>query len=576
MLGEEAAPIPEETLPTAIIAADVEVWLSATKPVALLALLKDPDYRAAITPIFAGFQPNAKSLALPLVRSRLAQAAIKDDKIAGKLRGLSETDPKPLPAEAKPAESVPLPTPKPDPMPLLKADRDARRKERDTARQELAEAQRTLDASVKAYAQLEAERDEARQTARKQADRILRLERQTAKARQIEVRLLKALSEDKVSPVPSTRQHSAGAKESSIRTVSATWPVAVAHLLDKAKFDTALALAEDVLKTDGEDLDALQIAVRAYEGRKEPKPAFSMARRLLSLQVRFGDFPAASETLLTLLRLAASPTQTEPDARLFFAAFPVSDGAAVTAARLMLGRLRGVSPLTYEWLTDYITTRTTLAPTLMPPPGALGSDDPLPLPLKLGRPITARMLTDAVDRAQIELVDAARSALQALKTTDAETYTRVWDALEQTASDDPLRLLPLKRVPRGAAVVDGSNVAWFDQESLVHGLPRLRHIAAIRRTLWAKGFFPVVLYADANLPYSIDDRPALLKMRDRLELTFVDAGTAADEVLLRVAKQLGAILVTNDKMEDWDPEHTVRKVRYTVSLGGEAHLLSGI
>ena len=575
MLGEEAAPIPEETLPATMVA-DVEVWLGATKPAALLALLKDPDYRAAITPIFAGFQPNAKSLALPLVRSRLAQAAIKDDKIAEKLRGLSETDPKPLPAESKPAEPVPPPTPKPDPMPLLKADRDARRKERDAARQELAEVQSALDASVRAYAKIEAERDEARQTAQKQTDRILRLERQTAKARQIEVRLLKALSEDKVSPVPSTRQHSAGSRESSAKTVSAAWPVAVAHLLDKAKFDTALALAEDVLKTDGEDLDALQIAVRAYEGRKEPKPAFSMARRLLSLQVRFGDFPAASETLLTLLRLAASPAQTEPDARLFFATFPVSDSAAVTAVRLMLGRLRGVSPLVYDWLTDYITTRTPLAPTLMPPPGALGSDDPLPLPLKLGRPITARMLTNAVDKAQIGLVDAARSALKSLETTDAETYTRVWGALEQAASDDPLRLLPLKRVPRGAAVVDGSNVAWFDQESLVHGLPRLRHIAAIRRTLWAKGFFPVVLYADANLPYSIDDRPALLKMRDRLELTFVDAGTAADEVLLRVAKQLGAILVTNDKMEDWDPEHTVRKVRYTVSLGGEAHLLSGI
>lgn len=578
MLGEEAAPIPEETPPTAIVAADVEVWLSATKPVALLALLKDPDYRAAITPIFAGFQPNAKSLALPIVRSRLAQAAVKDDKIAEKLRGLSETDPKPLslPADLKPAAPPPPPTPKPDPLPLLKADRDARRKERDTARQELAEAQRELDASVKAYSQIEAERDEARQTARKQADRILRLERQTAKARQIEVRLLKALSEDKVSPMPLTRQRSAGAKEASIRVVSAAWPVAVAHLLDKAKFDTALALAEDVLKTDSEDLDALSITVRALEGRKEPKPAFSMVRRLLSLQVRHEDFPAAAETLLTLLRLAASPEQAEPDARLLFAAFPVSDDVAVAAVRLMLGRLRGVSPLAFDWLTDYITARTSLAPTLMPPPGALGSDDPLPLALKLGRPVTARMLTDAVDRAQVELVNIARSALQALETTDSETYFRVWAALEQAASDELARLLPLKRVPRGAAVVDGSNVAWFDQESLVHGLPRLRHIAAIRRTLWAKGFFPVVLYADANLPYSIDDRPALLKMRDRSELIFVDAGTAADEVLLRVAKQLGAILVTNDKMEDWDPEHTVRKVRYTVSLGGEAHLLSGI
>ena len=578
MPGDEAAtPIPEETAPAATLA-DAEGWLNAVKPAAIVALLKDPDFRAAITPIFAGFQPNVKSLALIPVRNRLLQAAVKDDKIAEKLRELSEAQPKPVPPPPVEADAKPISTPAPklDPVPALKADRDARRKERDAARLELAEARAALDGAVKARVAAEADRDEARATLSKQAERIARLERQAIKAKQVEARLLKALSEDKVSPLPSARQPSAGAKETSGRTVSAAWPVAVAHLLDKAKFDTALMLAEEVLKADSEDLDALQIAVRACEGRKELKPALGMARRLLVLQVRFGDYPAASETLLTLLRLAASPEQTEPDVRLFFHAFPVSDNAAVAAARLMLGRLRGIRPAAHDWLTDYITSRTPLAPTLMPPPGALGPDDPLPLDLKLGRPVTARMLTDAVNRAQIGLVDAARSALQALEAADSIVYARVWAALEQAASDELARLLPLKRLPRGAAVVDGSNVAWFDQESLVHGLPRLRHLTAIRRTLWAKGFFPVVLYADANLPYSIDDRPALLKMRDRSELTFVDAGTAADEVLLRVAKQLGAILVTNDKMEDWDPEHAVRKVRYAISLGGEAHLLSGI
>lgn len=569
MSGEEA---PKTTL------ADAEAWLRAAKPAAILALLKDPDYRAAITPIFAGFQPSIKSLSNPLVRSRLAQTAVKDDKIAEKLRLLAETDPpapKPPPAEARPVKTAPL-VPMIDPVPALKAERDARRKERDSARQELAETMTALDASVKALVLAEAERDEARSTAKKQAERIARLERHAAKAKQIEARLVKALSEDKVSPLPSTRQHSTGPKEPQGDAVSAAWPVAVMHLLDKAKFETAQALAEDVLKTDPNDKDALQIAVRALEGRKEPRPAFGMAYRLLALQVRQTDYPAASETLLQLLRLAASPEQAEPEARLFFSGFPAADSAAVTATRLMLGRLRGISPAASDWLTAYLASRTTLAPVLMPPPGALSPDDPLPLPLPLGRPVTARMLTDAVDRAQLPLVDAVRLALQALAAADGETSARVWAALEQAASDDPLRLLPLRRTPRGAAVVDGSNVAWFDQESLVHGLPRLRHITAIRRALWAKGFFPVVLYADANLPYSVDDRPALLKMRDRQELTLVDAGTSADEVLLREAKKLGALLVTNDKMEDWDPEHTVRKVRFTVSLGGEAHLLSGI
>ncbi len=583
MSGEIDAPtedavleeVAEEALPQTTLA-DAEGWLNAIKPAAVLALLKDPDYRLAVTPAFTGFQPTPKSLALPLVRGRLAQVAVKEQKLAEKLQALADSDAKPVPRPAAPAVPTPLPPPvKPDPVPALKAERDARRKERDAARQELAEAQAALDAAAKARASAEAERDDARQTAKKQSERIARLERQAAKAAQTEARLVKALNEDKVSPPPPQRRPSAGPEPEPL-AVSAAWPVAVSHLLDKAKFDTALSLAEDVLKTDPGDPDALQIAVRALEGRKELRLAFGLACRLLTVLSRRADYPAASEALLTLLRLALSPEQAEPNVRLFLAGFPAADGGAVSAARLMLGRLRGAAPAAHGWLAEYIAARTTLGPVLMPPPGALGPDDPLPLTLPIGRPVTARQLTGAVDRAQTALVDSARSALQALEAADGKACFRVWAALEQAASDDLSRLLPLKRVPRGAAVVDGSNVAWFDQESLAQGHPRLRPILAIRRTLWAKGFFPVVLYADANLPYFIDDKAALLRMRDRQELTLVDAGTAADIVLLRVAKQMDAPLITNDKMEDWDPEHTVRKVRYTVSAGGEALLLSEI
>lgn len=577
MSGETDAPTEENLLPTTTLA-DAEGWLSAIKPAALLSLLKDPDYRLAVIPVFAGFRPDAKSLTSPLVRSRFAQAAVKEDKLAEKLQLLAESDAKPAPKPAAAAPPTPPPPApiKPDPVPGLKAERDARRKERDAARQELAEAQAALEAAAKARTSAEAERDEARHLAKRQSERIARLERQAAKAAQTEARLVKALNEDKVSPPPSPRSRSAGPRKPEPPAVSAAWPVAVSHLLDKAKFDTALALAEDVLKSDPDDADALQIALRASEGRKDTRLAFSLARRLLAVLVRRDDYPAAAEALLALLRLAPSSEQAEPDVRLFLAGFHTSDSGAVSAMRLMLPRLRGVSSSAFDWLTAYVTARTALAPILMPPPGALGPDEPLPLALPLGRAVTARQLAGSVDRGQSALVDAARSALHALEAGDPGAYARVWAALEQAASDDLSRLLPLKRVPRGAVVVDGSNVAWFDQESLAQGHPRLRPILAIRRTLWAKGFFPVVLYADANLPYFIDDKPALMGMRDRQELTFVDAGTTADEALLRVAKQMNAPLITNDKMEDWDPERTVRKVRYTVSASGEALLLSEI
>ena len=493
------------------------------------------------------------------------------------MRSLAETAPISSPPEAKPpAPPKADAPPKPDPLPALRAERDARRRERDAARLELAQASVERDAAAKARLQMEEERDDAQRLQKKQAERIARLERQMVQAKQTEARLVKALNEDNVSPPPASRSRSVQSGEPNAPAVSAAWPAAVRHLLDKGRFNTALALAADVLKTDGDDLDALQIAAQGSEQLGEPRSALVYARQLLALQARRPDIASAGETLLTVFRLAGSPEQAEPDVRLFLAVFPAENSAAVAAARLMLGRLRGLDPAAYNWLGEYLAARTALLPVLMPPPDALGPDDPLPVALPLGRPVSARQLAEAVDRMQAALVAAGRTALAALEASDPDAARRVWAALSLAAADDPARLSPLRREPRGAAVVDGSNVAWFDQESLVHGKPRLRPILAMRRTLWERGFFPVVLYADANLPYFIDDKPALLAMRDRGELTLVDAGTVADEVLLRVAKQMQAPLITNDRMQDWDPEGEVRKVQYAISMTGEAHLLSKI
>ena len=137
-----------EALPTAD---EVAAWLGVIKPAAVLALLKEPNFRAAVTPAFAGFRPDAKSYALPLVRSRLAQAASKDQKLAKKLHALADTAQEKaaqalsVQADAPASKPPPLPKaetpPKPDPLPALRAERDARRRERDAARLELKQAQ---------------------------------------------------------------------------------------------------------------------------------------------------------------------------------------------------------------------------------------------------------------------------------------------------------------------------------------------------------------------------------------------------------------------------------------------------
>ena len=580
LVAEDSEPAEAETTgPEAepLDASTVQGWLARLRPAAVLALLKDPDHGFAVSRVFLGFRPDAKGYANPLVRSRLVQAAMKDAQLAGKLREMAEAEPVPSPLAPKPpparAQSAPGDAEKPDPTVAVRAERDQRRRERDEARQALTLAQVERDAAQKAQRSAEAGRDESLGLARKQAERISRLERQLARSQQAETRLLKALNEDKVSPPPSTPARSPRTAQTETAPTVSPWLTAVHHLLDKGKFDATLALAEDVLKANADDGDALGIASQALEGKKDARAAAAYSSRLLLVETTRQEIVAAAETLRRLLRLLPRPEGAEAEARQFLAALSPADGPGVEAGRLLLSRLRGADPYTHGWLANIIVTQTSLAPVLMPPPGALGPDDPLPLKLGLGMAATARSVIEAVDRGD-SLVDAVRSALLALEADDPQTHSRIWAALEQAASDDPARLIPVRRTPRGPAVVDGSNVAWFDQESLVHGQPRLRHLLAVRRRLWVRGFFPIVLYADANLPYFIDEPASLRGLRDSRELQLVDAGTQADEVLLRTAKLLGAPLVTNDRMEDWDPDHEVTKLRYTISPGGEAHLLN--
>ncbi len=575
------ADLPEAEAPSAATPEEARGWIEQLKPAAVLGLLRDPDHALNISRAFFGFRPDAKSYANTLVRSRLAQAAVKDSLFAKKLRELTElTAPLPAaPAPPSPASAVAPASPadpKPDKSDTLRAERDQRRRERDEARQALSVAQSERDEALKMRGKLEAERDEALRQSKKQTERIARLERQTLKQQEVEARLVRALNQDKISPPPTAAARTAGPTPPESEEKISLWLTAVYHILDKSKFDQALTLAGDVLKADADNADALEIAVRAWEGRRELTQALPYLRRLLAVQIARREIGGAADTLGRLLKMVGEPARAEAEARRFLTSLLPENHSDVEAGRRLLARLRGADPAAYAWLTAYIAAHTPLGPVLMPPPGALGPDDPLPLRVKPGQAVTARSLADAVDQGDVALVDAARNALAALEKSDAETHGRVRLALEQAFQDDPSRLLPLRRVPRGPIVVDGSNVAWFDQESLTYGKPRLRHLREMRRFLRGRGFFPVLLYADANLPYFIDEPAPLRLMQNRRELLLVDAGTVADEVLLRMAKHLSAPLVTNDKMEDWDPEGEVPKVRYTISLGGEAHLLTDI
>ncbi|MBL4917606.1 NYN domain-containing protein [Szabonella alba] len=104
---------------------------------------------------------------------------------------------------------------------------------------------------------------------------------------------------------------------------------------------------------------------------------------------------------------------------------------------------------------------------------------------------------------------------------------------------------------RPPVVVDGSNVLhWRD------GTPQLDSLKTVLRELELSGYQPGVVF-DANAGYQIAGRylhdgalgRKLGLPKDRVMV--VDKGMPADPVILRAARDMNAIIVTNDRYRDW-------------------------
>ena len=562
----------------------VHAWLAQIKAGAILALLREPDFAYLSMNAFAGYRVNAASYALPLVRGRLAREAIKNEAFAEKLQTLAEA------ATAQPPPAVPVPVPTLSPAPdvppapppptdreLLRAERERAktvRVERDGARLALADAQTAREQAVDTQRQAEASRAEAERHASDMEKEAARWKRRVERLREEALShsaerdtLRKSLKQALAEPRPAPSGDGAEPRSSSAPSPAALWQTAAAHLLHRRRYDLALLLAEEVLRLDAQNVPALDMAAQVYEARGQGALAAPLVSLLLEQAVGGGRMADAADAWLRGLRLAP-PADAEKSLRVLLRALRPDDLAGVRQMRVVLSRLPSLAPQAQSVIVEQITRLATpaLAEALMPPPGALALDDPLPLGLPLA--LSARTLLEAIDMGDDMLVAEARDAWARLApgSDDAE---RVRLVLERAAGDDPSVLQPLLRTPRGPVLVDASNVALHGQEMLARPRPRLRALQAMRRALLKRGWFPVFIIADANLPHHIDEPDALADLRARRVVRLVDSGTQADEALLREGKRLSAPLVTNDYMTDWDPQAEVTKIRYTFSHTGD-------
>ena len=114
-------------------------------------------------------------------------------------------------------------------------------------------------------------------------------------------------------------------------------------------------------------------------------------------------------------------------------------------------------------------------------------------------------------------------------------------------------------------LVDGSNVAHSSEGE--H--PELANIVAVCDKLREEGYEPVVV-VDAALRHQINDRGGYERLVDDGTIRQAPAGTEADYVILSVARELAASLVSNDRFRDRQkvfPEAAKRLIRYMVVKG---------
>jgi Zc3h12a-like Ribonuclease NYN domain len=114
------------------------------------------------------------------------------------------------------------------------------------------------------------------------------------------------------------------------------------------------------------------------------------------------------------------------------------------------------------------------------------------------------------------------------------------------------------------AIVDASNVAHAGEKGA-----RLATLLAVRDELKEEGFEPILI-ADAALRHQIDDRDGYEQLVESGELQQAPAGTDADYFVLKLAKDLDALVVSNDRFRDGGKladEAKSRQIRFMVVAG---------
>ncbi len=571
---------------TAKEAADL---VRAQAPAALLTLLKKPEFSDAVGRVFAGYRVNVDNLKTPLTRSRLSSELVTNTKLLDAVLALPSPTLAPAPAkisEPKPAATAVKPPASLDDglerVAQLASEKDALRLELREMQAALHRLQTDDDKSRRLLRAMEVGLADSRaKLTSEQASgawrerRLRRLERELAETRQHAATLEKrpqptrgaAASErsgSERSVVRGALPKSADTAGSSEGRLSATLFEALDRLLSRGKIEPARLLADEMLHGDNGNVDALRIRALARLAQGDRPGALLDLRAIFDGFIGRHDSLPAARALLRWMAIAGVPDAKM--AQSLYAAVSRESVAMIAEVRDALLGLRDSEPEQYATLRSWC--QTALAGALFASGEEQGSRS---LPMQLvqmmalsGIAVTPRGLVAALNHADDAVVSAARSALARIDKRSQEQALAV--IAEAADGDESYGRLLVRRALAGAAIVDASNVANYERELMPSARPLLSNIMAVRRALRERGYFPVHIIADANLPHVVDSPDQLWGLVQRGEVELVKGGTVADEAIVYEAKRLGASIISNDYMMDWDPAGETIKIQYSVSL----------
>ncbi len=134
------------------------------------------------------------------------------------------------------------------------------------------------------------------------------------------------------------------------------------------------------------------------------------------------------------------------------------------------------------------------------------------------------------------------------------------------------RAFPEVTYPLNKVILDGSNIAWEEKNTL--DKPKISNIENMINRLSKVNFNKIITVADAALRYQIDNQRRLDKLVKEGAMKMLPARVDGDKFILRIAEEEKAMIVSNDmfkefrEMKKWIDQ---RRIPYTI-LDGEVYL----